>query len=265
MKNSLIKFVEILAVSTLLWGCKHDPEPVVVPEPEWTLDLVENDPVPEWKALESGIYQFSMTAVVRLSPFLEKYADSADRVSAFIGNECRAVATTEEVEGNRLFFLYIKGNTSEVEMVTLQYYSVLNKKMYTCNNLLPFTQNGVYGTAGNPEIPPFEESGKYPCVMNAVVALPDALPFEKRSADRLAVFVENECRGVAEPVDVGGRTVYQFEIRGKKDETATVYFQYYSMQTSGIYKATESFAFQDEGAKGSLDDPFMISLQPVVE
>ena len=33
-----------------------DPTPTVVEEPDWKLELVENDPEPEWEMPESGIY-----------------------------------------------------------------------------------------------------------------------------------------------------------------------------------------------------------------
>ena len=58
--------------------------------------------------------------------------------------------------------------------------------------------------------------------------------------------------------------VYQVEIRGKKGENAHVYFMYYSLQTSGIYQPSDSFPFIDEGVKGTEEEPFTISLQPVV-
>lgn len=50
----------ILAVSTCLWSCQDDdPKPTVVEEPDWKLELVENDPEPEWEMPESGIYKAS--------------------------------------------------------------------------------------------------------------------------------------------------------------------------------------------------------------
>ena len=36
-----------------------DPTPTVVEEPDWKLELVENDPEPEWEMPESGIYKAS--------------------------------------------------------------------------------------------------------------------------------------------------------------------------------------------------------------
>ena len=71
MRN-VIHYVIILGASTFLWGCTDEPGPKVVPEPKWELDLVEDEPDPAWNAPESGIYQFSMTAIIRLSEFLEK-------------------------------------------------------------------------------------------------------------------------------------------------------------------------------------------------
>lgn len=263
--KSVIFYMILMAASTCLWGCGSDePGPAVVPEPKWELDLVEDEPVPAWKAPESGIYQFSMTAIIRLSDFLEKYADPADEISAFVGDECRGIATVQE-NGTKLFFLYIRGNSGEAQKVTLKYYSAKNKKTYVCPDFLVFEQNGTYGKVSDPAVPPFEESGKYPETMTAVVSLPEALPFERRDKDILAAFVGDECRGVGEQVDATGKIVYQFEIRGKKDETASVYFMYYSMQSSGVYKAAESFPFVDEGVQGTLDVPFPVTLQPVVE
>lgn len=153
----------ILAVSTCLWSCQDDdPKPTVVEEPDWKLELVENDPEPEWEMPESGIYQFSMTGIMKLSDFLEGYADETDEVSAFIGNECRGVVKAQEYNGEKLFFLYIRGNSAETQKVTLKYYSAKNKKLYVCNELFDFVQNGTYGKISDPAIPPFEESRKVP-------------------------------------------------------------------------------------------------------
>ena len=100
--------------------------------------------------------------------------------------------------------------------------------------------------------------------MTATVALTESLPFEQRYNDILAAFVGAECRCVWTFAEMDVRKVYQVEIRGKKGENAPVYFMYYSLQTSGIYKASESFPFIDEGVKGTVEEPFTISLQPVV-
>ena len=262
-----IYYMMILAASTCLWSCQDDEPagPTVVEEPEWKLDLVEDDPLPEWETPESGIYQFSMTGIIKLSDFLAEYADDADEVSAFIGNECRGVVKAQDYNGEKLFFLYIRGNSSETKKVTLKYYSAKNKKQYVCNELFDFEQNGSYGKLSEPAVPPFEESGKYPEVMNATVTLTDPLPFEMRDNDRLAAFVGDECRGVGKASKLAGKNIYTFEIRGKKEETAPIYFMYYSLQTKGIYKSDESFPFTDGEIKGDEEEPFALTLQPVIK
>lgn len=249
------------AVTTFLWGCSDEPEPKTVTNPQWQLDLVENESTPEWKAPESGVYQFSMTAIIRLSDFLEKYADSGDQVSAFIGDECRGVATVQN-NGNKLFFLYIRGDQSEEEKVTLKYYSAKNKKTYVCEDLLVFEQNGIYGSLSEPAIPPFEDSGKYPASMTAVAAC--SLAVDRSSADIFAAFVGNECRGVGE-LTAGGDNIYEIEIRGKENETSTVTFLYYSAQNSVIYQATETITFKDGSTQGTTDYPISLKFKLVTE
>lgn len=134
MKQYIYQMI-ILAVSTCLWSCQDDdPTPTVVEEPDWKLELVENDPEPEWEMPESGIYQFSMTGIMKLSDFLEGYADETDEVSAFIGNECRGVVKAQEYNGEKLFFLYIRGNSAEKQKVTLKYYSAKNKNYTSATN-----------------------------------------------------------------------------------------------------------------------------------
>ena len=167
-------------------------------------------------------------------------------------------------EGERLFFLYIRGNASETQKVTLKYYSAKNKKLYVCNELFEFEQNGSYGKLSEPIVPPFEEAGKYPEVMTVTVALNVQLPFEPRFSDQLAAIVGDECRGVGSPLEVDGKQLFQFDIRGKKGETAPVYFLYYSQQASGIYKADETFLFTNKGVLGTKENPFILSWQPVI-
>lgn len=104
----------------------------------------------------------------------------------------------------------------------MKYYSAKNKTTYTCRDFLVFEQNGTYGKVSDPAVPPFEESGKYPETMSAVVYLPETLPFERCDKDILAAFVGDECRGVGEQADIAGKVVYRFESRGRKDETASV-------------------------------------------
>ena len=117
----------------------------------------------------------------------------------------------------------------------------------------------------DPAIPPFEESGKYPEVMSATSGFSRVTAFRTtRRKIILAAFVGEDagCRDVDRNRWAQSVPALKYEV--KKGENAPVYFMYYSLQTSGIYKASESFPFADEGVKGSEEEPFTISLQPVV-
>src|SRR5574344_146157 len=138
----IISYIILIAASTLLWSCvKSDdencPTPVKVEEPTWTVDLSGTESAPTtWVTPSSGVYQYSMTAIITLSDFLAGYADSGDQVSAFIGSECRGIAKPQTVNGKTLFFLYIRGNSAETQKVSLKYYSAKNKITYTCANVV---------------------------------------------------------------------------------------------------------------------------------
>jgi len=267
----IISYIILIIVFTFMWSCSKSDDngsttPVQVDEPTWNIDLSGSETAPtSWSTPSSGIYQFSMTAIIKLSDFLEDYADSGDMLSAFIGNDCRGIAKPQIVNGKSIFFLYIRGNSAETQKVSFKYYSAKNKITYTCANVVDFTQNATYGQASNPAVPPFEESGKYTATMKAVVLLNEPLPFELRSADLFAAFIGNECRGLATKSVVGGKTVYAFNILGKSDNEGAVYFKYYSHHTSAIYTATESFAFAKNGTSGSETAPFTLTLKAVTQ
>jgi len=269
----IISYIILIAASTILWSCgKSDDDngggttPVKVEEPTWTVDLSGTESAPTtWVTPSSGVYQYSMTAIITLSDFLAGYADSGDQVSAFIGSECRGIAKPQTVNGKTLFFLYIRGNSAETQKVSLKYYSAKNKITYTCANVVEFTQNGTYGQASAPAVPPFEESGKYTASMKAVVTLNTPLPFETRTSDLFAVFIGEECRGLGVKSEVGGKTIYTFDILGKSDAEGAVYFKYYSQQTSAIYTAAETFNFSKNGVSGTDVAPFTLTLKAVTQ
>lgn len=229
--------------------------------PGWKLNLDANDEAPQWTEPGSGIYQFSMTAIVRLSDYLETYADPADQMAAFIGDDCRGKAEVEYNGDQKLFFIYIKGDNAEATPVTLKYYSAKNKKMYTCNGLFEFEQNANYGTAESPEIAPFDLSGKYPRYMNATVVLPDNFTATPQDADLMAAFVDNDCRGVGElTIREDGKRIYEFEIRGTEAATQDIYFKYYSTEKDNIYKYPVAVPFAANSHFGTEANPAEIYL-----
>ena len=98
-------------------------------------------------------------------------------------------------------------------------------KLYVCNELFDFVQNGTYG--------------KFPISYSSVRRIREVSGSDESRCgpDRVTAFrttetkifwllFGEECRGVGTLAEMDGRKVYQFEIRGKKGENAPVYFMY---------------------------------------
>lgn len=265
------KYSSILIAVTatlLLWSCSDNdtPEyPAKVDRPEWAVSFSGDDEAPSWDAEipAPGKYQFSMTAAIRLSDYLSRFAGADDRIAAFIGDECRGTVKPIVSDGQYMFLLHIRGNTAESERLSLRYYSARNRRIYTCRDLTDFYPNGTYGTVIDPVIPPFDDTSKYPESMTVTVCVSEHPTFTRSEGDMIAAFIDDECRATAEPEIAGdGTCTYTFEVRGCKNENGTVRFRYFSDQVSGIYDAYESLRFVKDGTEGTATEPFNLNLKP---
>lgn len=206
--------------------------------PEWTLDMQSQDEAPEWVEPDKSVLPTSMTAVLRLTPFLERYAAEQDLMAAYIGDECRGVATKQVVDGNTLYFIQVKAADDETGNVEFRYYSAQTNTLYTSvPDELPYEINKMYGTADAPAYPDFEQSGRYPYTMNAVVKVDEAtLPAQPAEGDLLMAFVDGAPRAIVEHAD---EATFTLEVRGK-DKTEKVMFKYYSATLGAVLRAVET-------------------------
>lgn len=135
MKNKLL----ILILAMTFFGCgKKDGVNKMAP-PSWTIDT-------------SGKYPATMTAVVKLTPALMKTESAADKLAAFIGEECRGIGQQVHLDSTSVFFVLIKGKASENDKIRFKYYRSYNSKLYETAPFLDFVMDANYGTAANPEI-----------------------------------------------------------------------------------------------------------------
>jgi hypothetical protein len=225
-----------------------------VSAPSWKVDLTGSDTAPQWTAPDNNEYPVSMTAILRLTPFLEKDVSAGDLIAAFIGNECRGVSSIVDVKGVSLFFLYVKAKDTEARNVQLRYYSKANGKIYVAPTQVAYETNKVYGTATNPEYPDFEKGGKYPVSMTATVKV-DRTP---QAGDVLAAFVDDDCRGVA---TLSSGSVYNLEIRGKANGESVV-LKYYDAAAKQIIRSDARIDLQDGSQYGSKAAPEAVTLVP---
>ena len=209
-----------------------------VATPDWTLDMQGTDVIPEWTEPDKSVLPTSMTAVIRLTPFLERYAAENDMMAAFIGDECRGVATKVAVGGATLYFVQVKAADAEAGNVEFRYYSALTNTMYSSvAEDLPYEINKIYGTADSPAYPDFEQSGLYPYALNAVVSVDVAnLPAAPSEGDMLMAFVDGAPRAIVKDAADG---VYTLEIRGM-NVAEKVTFKYYSAALGAVFRAVET-------------------------
>lgn len=128
----------------LLFACKKDDD--TPPE------VFTKFPTPAWKADETGKYPFSMTAVVTIPEKLKAGFGSADKIGAFIKDECRGTGVVVKVDTSNVFYVLIHGTASEQEKIRFSYYSAKTSYMYTTPEFLNFTIDSNFGTPDAPQV-----------------------------------------------------------------------------------------------------------------
>ena len=142
------KIVTIISCGLLLLaaGCKPKEEPV---DPQKA--LYGNVPRPEWVAPEDYDYTSSMTAVIRVEKLNDQIVNDqmvndSDVLAAFIGDECRGIATYD----SGLFYLYIAGPG---ETVTLRYWSAQYTNLFEAKDAFPYSNDSQQGSYTAPFVP----------------------------------------------------------------------------------------------------------------
>ena len=140
MRNMMLpaKSCSIILCALLLLaaGCKKD-EPID-PQKQLYGDVAR----PTWMVPEDYDYTSSMTAVISMDSLV---TSSEDVLAAFIGDECRGIATYD----SGLFYLYIAGPG---ESVTLRYWSAHYKNLFATEPI-PFVNDTQLGSTAEPYKP----------------------------------------------------------------------------------------------------------------
>jgi hypothetical protein len=108
-----------------------------------------------------------------------------------------------------------------------------------------------------------DNTGKYPVTMTAVVQLPQSLFKNRRVTDKLAVFINNECRGVGQRVQLDTSAAFFVLIHGKSSEANKIQFKYYSAHTSYLYQTKPFLDFVMDGNYGTADQPKVLELRVI--
>lgn len=105
-----------------------------------------------------------------------------------------------------------------------------------------------------------DETGKYPVTMTAVFNLPVTLAGSVQENDKLAAFINDECRGVGVIVKVNDQNLFFVLIQGLPEETNNIIIKYYSNKTSYMYQSQPILTFLADGNYGTAENPKIVEL-----
>ena len=105
-----------------------------------------------------------------------------------------------------------------------------------------------------------DETGKYPVTMTAVFTLPVTLAGSVQENDKLAAFINDECRGVGVIVKVNDQNLFFVLIQGLPEETNNIIIKYYSNKTSYMYQSQATLTFLADGNYGTAENPKIVEL-----
>ena len=105
-----------------------------------------------------------------------------------------------------------------------------------------------------------DETGKYPATMTAVFNLPVTLTGSVQENDKLAAFVNDECRGVGIIIKFNNQHLFFVLIQGLPEETSSINIKYYSNKTSYMYQSQAALTFLADGNYGTAEDPKIVAL-----
>lgn len=107
-----------------------------------------------------------------------------------------------------------------------------------------------------------DTTGKYPVSMTAVVQLPQHLANNIHPEDKVAAFINNECRGIGVQLNIPDSVpVFYVMIHGTSAEQQKVAFKYYSKRISYLFTTNYFLDFIPDGNYGTIDKPAMLSLK----
>ena len=160
-RNFLTIGITLISVFLFLASCGKEEGgnavvPDTVPDPMFG-DITD----PVWSVSTDYDYTTSMTAVIGVDLQGRDSLwtiDTADRVAAFVGDECVGLVAPS----GTLFFLFIvpPQHAEDGNFITLRYYSSYYHNIFHSDDVFPFVNGSQQGTASNPLRVGFSEENK---------------------------------------------------------------------------------------------------------
>ena len=231
-----------LAALLLAAGCTEEDRTVGfnggIEDPQWAKVAAVPATAPtDWVKPDMNIYSASMTAVVRMSDYIQPSIGANDQFAAFIGTECRGVGQQiTSAAGETVYLIQVKGDPSETNAVTFRYYCDATKELFYTTDEVAFESDAQLGNVETPQAMTWKSESDLPYYMDFDVTMDlSAFTLEPVTAnDQVAAFVGDECRGLAMATDEEGNYVFRLRAWARTaDESFTL--KYYSSELENVY------------------------------
>lgn len=252
-EDNKVKVPEYTKFENPEWIVAAGPVPATAPT-DWTVEFTGGVNMPEWQKLaatpaerptwtvpDMHIYPASMTAIIRMSDYIQPSISSADLLGAFIGEECRGIASYR----NGIYLIQIKGDPSEMRNVEFRYYCDATKELFISADKIAFESDITLGTVDNPKTLTWDSQSDLPYYMDLNVDV-DLSSFDQGAVtadDIIAAFVGDECRGVGNALEKNGKYTFSFRTWAK-DKNEKLTLKYYTSALKDTYVYGEKIEFR---------------------
>lgn len=232
--KTIIRYSLLMLCATMACvSCHERNVPTPIEAPSWKAEEIQQESI-SWSVADDAIDITSrMYLIVNVN--LKDSVTKQDKLSAWYGEECVSVTQPVSTPDGLLFYMIInRPKAGESKRITLAYYSSKSGKVTYWPNLFWYQHDGVLGSAEEPYSLPADKSSAYRMSSTIHCTLPDTI--QAAEGDEMAVFVEDHCRLVIDPLVKNGQynTDYSFQVPLFK-QLENIHIHYFSRETGKIY------------------------------
>lgn len=136
---------------------------------------------------------------------------------------------------------------------------LLYKKIATIFAMLWLVGSGLFGQNPNWK-PPRSNDFDFSATMIAAIKLDGVT--SNNLQDTIALFVDNEIRGLGRPVDVGNGQFLHFITMYSNEDIEDMQIKVYHKSTNLVYEVPSPFQFRVQGIYGTLTNPYVVNIYP---
>lgn len=225
----------LLCAAMACVSCRHRNTPTPpVEAPSWQVEENLQGPI-LWQVADDAV---DITSRMYLIASLGDSVAEQDKLAAYCDGECVSVVEPVSTPDGWLFYMIInRPHASETEAITLAYYYSVNGKVAYWPELFLFEHDGLLGSADEPFSPSASMRRSYPMVLNVAASLPANI--HPAEGDEMAVFVENHCRAVINPLEKNGTHGFDYSFELPLNQPVeTIEIRYFSREAGDIYVAS---------------------------